>query len=105
MPRIFLMIFAGLCFATPASAAFKETAESYYARLMKSCEYAVRESWRDYLLYAPHKRLDECCAESVRKMAKEGAKETSNGACPDGYQANALKCTTSKRWCEEKNPK
>lgn len=85
-----------------ASAAFKETAESYYGRLMKSCEYSVRESWRDYLLYAPHKRIDECCAESVRAMAKAGAKETlRNKSCPEGYQPNALKCTSSKRWCEE----
>ncbi|MGB4107613.1 MAG: hypothetical protein WBK55_07435 [Alphaproteobacteria bacterium] len=101
MFRIFLITLAGLCLAAPASAAFKETADSYYGRLMKSCEYTVRETWRDYLLYVPHKRIDECCAESVREMAKEGAKETRNGQCPSGYQPNALKCTSSKRWCEE----
>lgn len=100
MFRIILIALV-LCSA-PASAAFKETAESYYGRLMKSCEYSVRESWRDYLLYAPHKRIDECCAESVRAMAKAGAKETlRNKSCPEGYQPNALKCTSSKRWCEE----
>lgn len=104
MSRFSLIILA-LCIATPASAALKETPESYYARLMKSCEYKVREGWRDYLLYAPNKRIDECCAESVRKMAKAGAKLERNGKCPDGYQPNALKCTSSKRWCEETKPK
>ena len=88
-----------------ASAAFKETAESYYGRIMKSCEYAVRESWRDYLLYVPHKRINECCAESVRTMAKAGAKLMRGDQCPEGCQPNALKCTSSKRWCEEIKPK
>ena len=84
-----------------AHAAIEETPASYYGRLMKSCEFTARETWRDYLLYAPNKRIDECCAESVQKMAKLGAKlAPSNRQCPSGTQINALKCTSSKNWCE-----
>jgi hypothetical protein len=98
-------IIAVLFLAAPSHAAqkkmFQETAESYYGRLMKSCEYNVRENWRDYLLYAPNKHTDECCAESVKQMAKLGAKlAPSNRQCPENYQINALKCTSSKQWCE-----
>jgi hypothetical protein len=90
MSRFFLIILA-LCIAMPASAAFRETPESYYGRIMKSCEYAVRENWRDYLLYVPHKRIDECCAESVRTMAKAGAKLTRGDQCPEGYQPTLVR--------------
>jgi hypothetical protein len=98
--RYFLLA-AFLFTALPAHAAIEETAASYYGRLMKSCEFTARETWRDYLLYAPNKRIDECCAESVQQMAKLGAKlAPSNRQCPSGTQINALKCTSSKNWCE-----
>ncbi len=88
-------------FATfPVRAAIKETDASYYDRLMKSCEYKKRETWRDYLLYVPNKRLDECCASSVRSMTDLGAKLASGRECPAGTQINQLKCTSSKVWCE-----
>jgi len=85
----------------PAHAAFKETEVSYYGRLMKSCERNTRETWRDYLMYARKKSIDECCAESVRQMSKAAAKlAPSNRPCPKDTQINQLKCTNSKVWCE-----
>lgn len=98
--QIIIAIFIAVFLFSPAHA--EEKAESYYGRLMKSCEYNPRSSWRDYLLYAEKKHIDECCAESVNKMAALGAKlAPSDRRCPPHYQINSLKCTSSKTWCEE----
>ncbi len=101
MVKLFAVFLFVCLAATPSRAAVQETAASYYGRLMKSCEFTARETWRDYLLYAPNKRIDECCAESVQQMAKLGAKlAPTNRQCPPGTQINALRCTSSKNWCE-----
>lgn len=98
--HIIIAAIAALCFfSAPARAEIRETGSSYYQRLGQSCLYTVRETWRDYLLYVPNKRTDECCAESVRRMQSLGAREK-RGDCPSGTQENSLRCTTSKTWCE-----
>jgi hypothetical protein len=97
--RTILCIALLLIAAAPARANIRESDSSYYNRIAQSCLYTVRETWRDYLLYVPTKRTDECCASSVRMMKSTGAREKS-GDCPQGTQENSLRCTTSKTWCE-----
>jgi hypothetical protein len=95
-----ILVFILAAPGTANAVKFKETDDSYYTRIAKSCEFTTRDTWRDYLLYAPHKRTDQCCMESVKQMAKMGVREANGRTCPDGTQINALKCTNSKSWCE-----
>jgi hypothetical protein len=99
MKYVFLFLSLIVFAASARAVEFHETDESYYARLEKTCEHTVRETWRDYLLYAPNPRIDQCCMESIDAIRINGFREAENGQCLGGQQLDMLKCVTTKKWC------
>lgn len=97
-----VLILALLFTMAPAHAGgLKESAESYYARHMKSCERKPRESVWDLFKATRTIIMDECCVKSVRAMQTAGEKRVAPDAtCPSGSVKKSLKCPTSKHWCE-----
>jgi hypothetical protein len=99
MVKFLAALFALFLLAAPARAVeFKETDDSYYARLEKTCEINQRQSWYDYLLYAD-KEYDQCCKRSVAMMKMYKAREAEDGKCPQDAAPDNLDCGTSKKWC------
>lgn len=99
--RFFLIVL--VCWASlPAHAGvLKESAESYYARQMKSCERKPRESVWDLFAATRTVYHDECCVKSVRAMQAAGEKRIApDASCPSGSVKKSLKCPSSKYWCE-----
>jgi hypothetical protein len=96
------LLILALFLATSAHAGgLKESAESYYARHMKSCERKPRESVWDLFAATRTIIMDECCVKSVRAMQAAGEKRIApEGACPSGKVKKSLPCETSKHWCE-----
>ena len=92
-----------LFMTTPAHAdLWNESAESYYARQMKSCEYKLpRESVWDLFAATRPVYLDECCADSVRAMQKANGKRIAGeGSCAEGQVKTSKPCASSKHWCQ-----
>lgn len=114
MKYIFILM-AILFLTTPAhTGALEESAESYYARHMKSCQHKERtKPWHIIAALAPT-ITDECCARSVEaarerggtfidldNLARAAGQPTAKDeACPQGKTKRSLNCPTSKHWCE-----
>lgn len=103
-----------LLLTTPAAHAFEETAESYYARHLKSCQSKAKDKWYHVFRGFSETVTDECCAMSVAAAQKAkgtfidldnlaraaGQPTSADEPCPQGQSKNMLKCPTSKHWCE-----
>ena len=101
-PKIMIALFIA-ALSTPALALpYGESAQSYYARQMKSCAYKLpRESVWDLLKATRPVYIDECCARSVEAMQKAGAQRIAKDSeCPSGTRKQSLECAASKTWCE-----
>lgn len=100
--KYIISVFFLLLLVTPANAFPSESAQSYYARQMKSCQYKLpREGVWDLFKATRPIYLDECCAESVRTMQSKNAKRIArDGDCPEGQVKTSNPCASSKYWCE-----
>lgn len=109
-PPAFLILLLALLASAPSSA-FEESADSYYARHMKSCQYKERENVPDLFAGFSETLTNECCAASVDAARADGGKFTDfntlsrdsanrpDEPCPAGQIKKSLDCETSKHWC------